>query len=915
MPDHAPTWINDGAHDREIARFVLEGDDFANRVVSRAAAELHRLTGQRCRSFAAAVESADRAVFRAAVEALYLHLKQDHHLRYEYERAYDEATGEQQVRLPATVGEEGRGTCIDLTVLFLSCLANAKLGPLYVQSRGHAVAAAWLRKPPRLRATELTLDGLRKLLAAGDVLAVECTGFAEGAPWRPHKASFGEAVEEARQRLDQLPAGEFRFALDVGRAWEEGVRPLPPASPSPQWRDRPRALDFSAFLEVKRQRFTGREWLFDEIDAWLRTGAEQALLITGDPGVGKSAVVAELVRRDPGGRVLAHHCCRADTPTTLQPGTFVRSIAAMVADRLPDYAERLRSPAVQDALGEGVAATDPGQAFEAGVLRPLQAVPAPAEAPCCLLVDALDEAQAPHAGAAGATIVQVLAGRREHFPAWLRLVATTRRDRDVLAELSGLRTRELNAEDPRNLGDIARYVNERLESRPLAERLAASGQTAERVAAVLRRKGAGNFLDVQVALDGLESGLYGFEDLDDLPPGLHGIYARFFRRHFPDPKRYGPARRVLQAVVAAREPLPEDLLARATGFDREEKLPRVLRRLAPYLRSQAGGGGQGYAVYHKSFSDWLTGDRQAAYYASPRRGHERLADACWGEYRTEGGPLSRYTLAHLPAHLEATGRWDDLQALLDDRAFLEARSRALHKEAPDARLTAPETPPSPKAIGPARSGRDLVASRPEAIRKRWETLVHFERQLRPLRPEEDYVPLIMFASQILEAELEALVLTPARSIAARLIANLDSDRAGRPQADVLRRWASKEFPGTLGTASVVLLALRRGCERRDPRVEEFLSARFEARGRDLFLSRGPSHALETIRTQFRNPAAHGTSTFPAAEYERFARLLVGNPRLGAWYENGPEPAGPGPDEALLHHLLRMSAGGPVGQSG
>ena len=56
----------------------------------------------------------------------------------------------------------------------------------------------------------------------------------------------------------------------------------------------------------------GRQWLFDAIEAW-RTDPNRprALLITGDPGIGKSAIVAQLVHLNPGGQVLAYHCCRA----------------------------------------------------------------------------------------------------------------------------------------------------------------------------------------------------------------------------------------------------------------------------------------------------------------------------------------------------------------------------------------------------------------------------------------------------------------------------------------------------------------------------------------------------------------------------------------------------------------------------
>ena len=45
--------------------------------------------------------------------------------------------------------------------------------------------------------------------------------------------------------------------------------------------------------------------------------------------------------------MLAYHCCQADVLATVEPARFVRSIAAMIASQLPDYAARLNGPALE----------------------------------------------------------------------------------------------------------------------------------------------------------------------------------------------------------------------------------------------------------------------------------------------------------------------------------------------------------------------------------------------------------------------------------------------------------------------------------------------------------------------------------------------------------------------------------------
>ena len=325
-----------------------------------------------------------------------------------------------------------------------------------------------------------------------------------------------------------------------------------------------------------------------------------ALLITGDPGIGKSAIVAQLVHLNPGGQVLAYHCCRADTPETLRPGRFIRVLAGMIASQLEAYASQLDDPKVEAALGEARCETDPASAFEEGILNPLHRVPTPAGGTRYILIDALDEALAIRDGPSIVTLLSP--SRLDRLPGWLRVVATTRKEPDVLRRLSGLRAEEIRADEPDNLDDIERFLAHRLGQPGLHERLQASGVSAVEAIRELREKSGGNFLWAMQALLGLESGGYDFAHLDALPPGLTGLYTAFFERHFRDDSSFAPARQVFEVVTAALEPLTPAEIAAAAGLDPDYELPALLDRLAAYLPDRDGRRG----VYHKSFSDWLT---------------------------------------------------------------------------------------------------------------------------------------------------------------------------------------------------------------------------------------------------------------------------------------------------------------------
>jgi hypothetical protein len=193
---------------------------------------------------------------------------------------------------------------------------------------------------------------------------------------------------------------------------------------------------------------------------------------------------------------------------------------------------------------------------------------------------------------------------------------------------------------------------------------------------LLLEKSKGNFLYIQQALEGVEREMYSFEDLVALPPGLAGLYQGFSERVFTDESSYVRARSILQVLVATQEPLTEDQLAEATVLDVEEELPAELRRLHSYLSRQIDASGcVRYAIFHESLAGWLTDPRQrgSRYYVSRRLGHRRIADLCWQQYEQRADTLSKYALAHLPAHLLAAERWDELRKTLTDLDFVEAK--------------------------------------------------------------------------------------------------------------------------------------------------------------------------------------------------------------------------------------------------
>jgi hypothetical protein len=554
-------------------------------------------------------------------------------------------------------------------------------------------------------------------------------------------------VDFTEWRNDARYASAFEHLLDsVVDALRGESRQRPSVERLQPW-------DFSPFIQSKRRNFTGREWLFNELETWFRTPAAPALFIVGEPGIGKSAIVSEIIHRNLFGRVLAYHCCQINVPDTLSPGRFVRSIAAMAASRHPAYEALVGRPPYSDVLTESRCDRAPESAFEEGILAALTQSGPPREGSWMLVIDALDEGMVPQGG--GVSIVGLLARHVDRFPEWLKVVATSRGEPDVLDQLSSLSPRILRAQDPQNVKDLEDYIAARLSSPAIAARVTAGD--VGRVASSLAATAVGNFLYAQQALDAVERGVLPVAELGQLPPGLRQQYEWFFTRQFGSPDAWAFVRPVFEALVAAQEPVTDDILAAASGLDVDDTLPRVLADIAPYLRVSDEKPVR-RELFHRSLTEWLTDpDRKGRVFAVRRaRGHVRFADGLFAAYVAGRFNVSRYALAHLVTHLSEAARassGDDRtrvqHSLVDfvlDSAVQEQRlnepfgMNANLRLAFDTIVDGPPLPSAPMAVKLGRGWQQFRRERLEARRlfalARDGNLEAFERELQ-LYPADD----------------------------------------------------------------------------------------------------------------------------------------------------------------------------------
>ena len=131
-----------------------------------------------------------------------------------------ETTG-QRIRLVDEVLSGKLGNCLDMTMLYASCLEAMGLHPLVVMTPGHAFAGAWLVMDSFADSVNDDPSLLTKRLAEGinEILVVETTCMNAGS-----QASFDEACLSANRKLE---TDKFNLFIDVYRARIGQIRPLP----------------------------------------------------------------------------------------------------------------------------------------------------------------------------------------------------------------------------------------------------------------------------------------------------------------------------------------------------------------------------------------------------------------------------------------------------------------------------------------------------------------------------------------------------------------------------------------------------------------------------------------------------------------------------------------------------------------
>ena len=450
------------------------------------------------------------------------------------------------------------------------------------------------------------------------------------------------------------------------------------------------AIDFSGYIAEKTKDFVGREWVFEAIAKWLAgPSAPRFFIITGEPGIGKTAIAAQLTQLYD---LSAYHFCIARQTSTTDPLNFTRSISLQLCELEGFTQEILEGHSIEIDVSQQIQG-NPGEvigikienliigarssieAFNRIVLSPLRGLYANGfNQSLVIVVDALDEAaQFP----GQETIIDLLANL-EDLPSQLRFIITSRPDNMALRHFKhlGIPYFLLDAKRDENTIDARAFIRQEVErSESITQQIQAVELDLDVFVEQLAQASRGNFLYLVWVLAGIEARTFSLHDVGTLPTDLAGIYREYLRT-----RKIGnnieqwrqTYRPVLGVLSVAQGPLTSEQVANFSALPKQG-VKDILLDLGQFLQPTLYEEGQ-YLLYHQSVIDFLSDETLAKeYWIDLISIHEQIVDYCLKVYSNKWESADPYVLANLPAHMARGNRLQDLQSLIENKDWFKAK--------------------------------------------------------------------------------------------------------------------------------------------------------------------------------------------------------------------------------------------------
>ena len=384
------------------------------------------------------------------------------------------------------------------------------------------------------------------------------------------------------------------------------------------------------------------------------------VLITGEPGSGKSALMSQLIC-SPFSSLFIHentigyHLCEYSEKGKRDGARFVRNLVNQISVKLPKYSEHVKNNERLRVELDTRCHKDPTSCFFTAIVGPLRKLEQP-NTLRFIIIDALDECF--ESDSMTSEILNILKGKILAFPKWLKIIFTSRNLTSVTSRIPQVVKRmPLYAADERNVNDVRFYVSRFMsQNSHFMDKLLIAMDYSSRTKGIkifmdeIIARAEGNFLFVKTTLQYMND-TGGTVDFYSLPTNLYDLYNIFFDRQFST-AGFAPFRFLFEVLLAAYSPLQSQHVEEILKSEYEaDDYIKLTEQVSCFLRFGQDGT---IRIYHQSFAEWLT--NQSLFLSiNKTRGHRHIARFLMRHMRERHADVTFGELTELFIHILSGG--------------------------------------------------------------------------------------------------------------------------------------------------------------------------------------------------------------------------------------------------------------------
>lgn len=352
-------------------------------------------------------------------------------------------------------------------------------------------------------------------------------------------------------------------------------------------------IGFNSELNLYSTDFVGREWILKEINQWVNT-EEKTLIITGMPGIGKSAISTFLYQRMP--NVIGFYMFRRNDEEKLSIKQFISTLAFQISSQIPSYRELILHLDIKRMMQN----LNKTALFTRLLVEPLSSVHTENNVKL-IIIDGLDEAETNGQN----TIAQFISQSFMLLPSWIKILVLTRSNPPTVLPFSEASKLKLDAKSDDNIADLRTYINK---VRP---------DTDENTLNNIITRSEGSFLYVKHIC---KSNL--LENAGNLPSGMISFYFNNFSSLF-DEEEYKNVRKYLELILGSPRPLSKELIIKATNSNKYE-MNAFLNKMHAFIQVVSDNL---IKIYHSSLYDWLIDENKSnRFWIDSEKGNTELTE-------------------------------------------------------------------------------------------------------------------------------------------------------------------------------------------------------------------------------------------------------------------------------------------------